>query len=95
MIEKTMAHKIAIYLPSRWGGKLIPFDIREKETKNCLLFITKLCGGASEVDGVGIYKNSTKIEIEQITIVYGFSRENFQKKISEVAEFCHDLRKNL
>ena len=90
-----MAHKIVIYLPSQWEGEPIPCNIREKETKNCLLFITNLCGGASEVDGVGIYKNSTKIEIEPITIVYGFSRENFQEKIPEVAKFCHDLRTNL
>ena len=95
VIEEKMAHKVAIYLPSRWGEKPIPFASRKKAIKNCLLFLTEICGGATESNGVGVFKNSTKIEIEPVTIVYAFSRDNFQEEMQKIVKFCSDLKRNL
>jgi len=90
LMEK--AHRLVIYLPSRWGKDPIPQEVRERSLEDCFTFLSGICGGATRTDGMGIWNGPDGPEMEKVTLIFGFSEGDLRRMLPEIAKFCRKLK---
>ena len=95
-----LTEKVAIYIPGTVNRDNPNIDEQRKRTRQLLVSLSSLFGGATSIEGQGSWVDeSGQLISEPVTICYSFTDSTtLQEKRGEVyslcKQLCHDMRQD-
>jgi hypothetical protein len=83
---------VSLYLPSKIrGGEFIRKTERAELVNGTMIFMLERFGGATQTEGIGYFKDTSKVHAERVTICQSFTEKLDEETLREIHRFANSL----